>query len=68
MRVHIAEGHVVKEEERPGAFGEDVVDVQGDEVAADGLEVPQLSRYLELGANPVGARHQHRPAFAAYLK
>ena len=66
--VHAAESHVVEEEEGAGPLGENVVDVQGHQVAANGLEMPQLRRYLELGANPVGAGYQHRPAVAAQLE
>ena len=65
---HIAEGHVVEEEEGGGALGQDVIDVQGHQVPADGLEMPQLNRNLELGANAIGAGYQHRPGFAAQLE
>ena len=53
--VQRAEGHVIQEEKRPGALGEDVVDVEGHEILANALEMTELGRYLELGTHAVGA-------------
>ena len=51
---------IVQEEERLGALHEDVVDAVVDEIAADGVVPAGHEGDLELRADAVGARHQHR--------
>ena len=51
---------VVEEEERRGALHEDVVDAVVDEIVADGVVPVRQERHLQLRADAVGARHQHR--------
>ena len=51
---------VVEEEQRLGALDEDVVDAVVDEIGADRVVPAGHERDLELGADAVGARHQHR--------
>ena len=56
---------VVEEEERLRALHEDVVDAVIDEVDADGAVDAAHERDAQLGADAVGARHEHRIAMAA---
>ena len=57
-------GEVVEEEERLGPLHQNVVDAHGHQVDADGVVHTQREGQLELGAHPVGPRHQHRLAVA----
>jgi len=50
---------VVEEEQRLRALDQDVVDAHRDEIDADGVVPVQRERELQLGADAVGARHQH---------
>ena len=54
----VAGRHIVQEEERLGALGQHIVDVQVDEVDAQGLVVAQEGSHLQLGADAVGAGYQ----------
>ena len=59
MFVQRAKRYIVEEEQRAGAFGQDVIDIEGNQVLAHALEVSQLRRNFQLGAHAVGARHQN---------
>jgi hypothetical protein len=58
--VELAGGEIVEEEHRLGALHQDVVDAHRDQVDADGVVAVELEGQLELGADAVGAGHQHR--------
>eukprot|EP01092_Planopodium_desertum_P014841 TRINITY_DN7609_c0_g4_i2.p2 TRINITY_DN7609_c0_g4~~TRINITY_DN7609_c0_g4_i2.p2 ORF type:complete len:374 (-),score=160.05 TRINITY_DN7609_c0_g4_i2:543-1664(-) len=60
--VQLAGGEVVQEEQRLGALHQHVVHAHGDQVDADRIVAVQLVGQLQLGADAVGARHQHRLA------
>ena len=51
---------VIEKEQRRRALHEDVVDAVIDEIGADGAVPVRHERDLELGADAVGARHEHR--------
>ena len=51
---------VVEKEQRLGALHQDVVDAVVDQIGADGVVPAGHERDLELGADAVGARDQHR--------
>ncbi len=53
---------IVEEEERLGALHQDVVDAHRHQIDADGVVLVHGKRELELGADAVGARDQHRLA------
>ena len=55
---------VVEEEQRLGSLAHQVVDAHGHQVDADGVEAAELLGHHQLGAHPVGGRHQDRPAVA----
>src|SRR5581483_11891361 len=55
-----AGGEVVEKEQRLGALDEDVVDAVVDEVGADRVVAPGHERHLQLRADAVGARYEHR--------
>ena len=57
--VQNAERQIVEEEERAGAFGQNIVDIQGDQVLADAFEMAQLRGDFQFGADAVGAGDQH---------
>ena len=59
---------VVEEEERPRALHQDVVDAVVDEVLADRVVAVRQERDLQLGADAVGARDQHRVARSPRLE
>ena len=59
-RVEPAGRQVVEEEERPRALDQDVVDAVVDQVLADRVVAAGGERDLELGADAVRRRHQHR--------
>ena len=63
-----AGGEVVEEEQRLGALDEDVVDAVVDEVGADRVVPAGHERDLELGADAVGARDQHRLAIPVAIE
>ena len=63
--VELAGGEVVEEEQRLGALHEHVVDAHRDQVDADRVVAVELLGELELGADAVGARDQHRLAVLA---
>ncbi len=55
---------VVEEEQRLRALDQDVVDAHRDEIDADRVVAAERERELQLGADAVGARHQHGLAIA----
>ena len=57
--VELAAGEVVEEEQRLGALHQDVVDAHRHQILADGVVLVELEGELELGADAVGAGHQH---------
>ncbi len=67
-RIHIepAAGEVIEEEQRLGTLYQDVIDAHRHQVLADRVVAVPLEGQLELGADAVGARHQHR--FAIFLR
>src|SRR5215475_1589690 len=60
--LELAGGVVVEEEQRFGALYHHVVGAHGDQVDADGVVTAGVDRQPQLGADSVGARHQHRVA------
>ncbi len=62
VRVELADGDVVEEEQGLGALAHQVVDAHGDQVDADGVEPADGLGDQGLGADAVGGRHQHRLA------
>jgi hypothetical protein len=60
VHVQLAAGEVVEEEQRLGALHQHVVDAHGHQVDADRVVHVPLEGQLELGADAVGAAHQHR--------
>jgi len=56
----LAGGEVVEEEERRGALYGDVVDAVVDQVGANGVVNAEFEGDLELGADAVGRRDEHR--------
>ena len=59
---------IVEEEHRLGALDEDVVHAVVHEVGADRIVPARHERHLELGADAVGARHQHRLAVSVAVE
>ena len=55
---------IVEKEQRLGTLHQDVVDAHRHQVDADGVVLVQRESQLELGADAIGARHQHRLAEA----
>ena len=64
LDAQLAGGVVVEEEQRLGARDDDVVGAHGDQVDADLVVPAGVDGQAQLGADAVGARHQHRPAIA----
>ena len=60
-----ASGEIVEEEQRDGALDENVVDAVVDQVPAHGVVDAGHEGHSQLGADAVGARHQHRIRMAA---
>ena len=60
LRGHATDGHVVEQEEGLGADAHEVVDAHGHEVEAEGVEAPDGPGDEGLGADAVGAGHEHR--------
>src|SRR5262249_10952047 len=67
-RRQAARGEVIEEEQRLGALYEDVVHAVVHEVGADGVVAAGHERDLQLGANAIGARYQHRLTVAGYVE
>src|SRR5690606_38395380 len=63
--VELAGGEVVEEEQRFGTLYQHVVHAHADQVDADRVVAAELLGQLELGADAVGAGHQHRLAVFA---
>ena len=55
-----ADRNVIKEEQRLGAGGQNVVRAHGDQIDADGIVLARKLRNLELGSHAVGSGHQKR--------
>ena len=55
---------VIQEKQGLGAGDDDIVDTHGDQVDADGVVLADLQGQFQLGANPIGTRHQDRLAVA----
>ena len=64
LDVEALANEIVEEEQRLGALHQDVVDAHRHQVDADGVVLVQREGELELGADAIGARHQHRLAEA----
>ena len=60
LRIELAAGEVVEEEQRLGALHHEVVDRHRHEVDADAAMQAGLDRDLDLGADAVGGGDQHR--------
>ena len=60
LRVELAAGEIVEEEQRLGALHDEVVDGHGDEVDADRVVPAGVDGDLELGADAVGGGDQDR--------
>ncbi|MGF6655670.1 hypothetical protein OKW34_006260 [Paraburkholderia youngii] len=58
--IELAAGEIVEEKQRLGALHEDVVDAHRDQILADRVVLVQLERETQLGADAVGAGHEHR--------
>jgi len=58
--VELAGGVVVEEEQRLGAAHHQVVDAHRHQVLADAVVLVEVQRQAQLGADAVGAGHQHR--------
>jgi hypothetical protein len=63
--VELAGGEIVEKKQRLGALHQHVVDAHADQIDADAVVPVQLLRQLQLGADAVGAGHQHRLAVLA---
>ncbi|MGY3421809.1 hypothetical protein ACVWZW_002284 [Bradyrhizobium sp. F1.13.4] len=57
LRIELAAGKIVQEEQRLGALHHEVVDTHGDEVDADPAMQAGLDRDLDLGADAIGRGH-----------
>ena len=68
LRIELAAGEVVEEEQRLGALHHEVVDRHGDEIDADGAVVAGVDRDLDLGADAVGRGDQDRVAESGALE
>src|SRR5262249_4907218 len=60
LRLELAHGEIVEEEKRFGALPQNIVDAVIDEVAADGRMDAHGDGDFELGADAIGAGHEHR--------
>ena len=60
LRIELAAGEIVEKEQRFRALHDEVVDRHRDEVDADAVMQPGLDRDLDLGADAIGRRDQHR--------
>ena len=60
LRIELAAGEIVEKEQRFGALHDEVVDRHRHQIDADAVMQPGLDRDLDLGADAVGGRHQHR--------
>ena len=58
LGTQLADGDVIREEQRLGTDGHDVVDAHGNQVLAHGVVTAQQLGDRELGAHAVGATHQ----------
>ena len=57
-------GEIVEKKQRLGALHQDVVDAHRHQIDAYRVMAPERKGHPQLGADPVGARHQHRLAVA----
>ena len=58
--VELSGGEIVEEEQRLGALNDDVIDAHRHQVDAHRVVAPGIDGEPQLGADPVGSRHQHR--------
>ncbi len=68
LRIELAAGEIVEEEQRLGALHHEVVDRHGDEIDADRVVARSLDRDLDLGADAVGRGDQDRIGEAGRLE
>ncbi len=68
VRIELAGGEIVEEEQRLGALHDDVVDAHGDEVDADRVVLARVDGDLQLGADAVIGGDQHRVGEARRLE
>ncbi len=61
-------GEVIEKEERGRALDRDIVDAMIDQVCADSVVKAHFKGDLELGANAVGARNQHRRGISGCIE
>ena len=60
VNVELAAGKVIQKEQGLGTLHQHIVDAHGDQVDTHGVVHIPFERQLELGADAVGAAHQHR--------
>ena len=60
LRIELAAGEIVQEEQRFGALHDEIVDRHRHQIDADAVMQAGLDRDLELGADAIGGRDQHR--------
>ena len=63
--IELAGGEIVEEEQRLGTLHQHVVDAHGDQIDADRVVAIEHLRQFQLGADAIGAGHQHRLPVAA---
>ncbi len=68
FRIELSAGKIVEEEQRFRALHHEVVDRHRHQIDADAAMQPGLDRDLDLGADAVGCRHQHRVLEAGGLE
>src|SRR5262245_24677148 len=66
--IELVAGVIVEEEKRLRSLYDEIVDAHGDEIDSDGMMHARLDGDLDLGADPVVCRDQHRIAEAAGLE
>ena len=64
----LAGGKIVEEKQRLGALRQHVIGAHGHQVDADRVVDTRLESQHQLGADPVGAGHQHRIGVAGRLQ
>ncbi len=68
LRIELAAGEIVQEEKRLGALHDEIIDRHRHQVDADAVMQAGLDRDLELGADAIGGRDQHRIGKAGGLE
>ena len=64
VHIQFAGGVIIEEEQGLGPDDQHVVDAHRHQIDADGVVAAQIQRQFELGADAIGAGHQHRLAVA----